>query len=71
MRTPADAALSAILGTSCMSMKGDLPGLSKCWSGTIGSYQYSGRDGAAASGADAIAGAIVAESAGLARRDIR
>ena len=25
-----------------MSMKGDLPGWSKCWSGRIGSYQYSG-----------------------------
>ncbi|MDR8921254.1 hypothetical protein FEP56_06026 [Burkholderia multivorans] len=24
-----------------MSMNGDLPGLSKCWFGTIGSCQYS------------------------------
>jgi len=32
---------SAYFGTNCMSMKGDLPGLSKCWFGTIGSYQYS------------------------------
>ena len=30
---------SAYLGTSSMSMKGDLPGLSKRCDGTIGSYQ--------------------------------
>jgi hypothetical protein len=30
---------SAYLGTSCMSMKGDLPGLSNFCPGTIGSYQ--------------------------------
>ena len=41
MRTPDADVTSAYLGTSCMSMNGDLPGLSKCWSGTIGSYQYS------------------------------
>src|SRR3546814_10653453 len=33
-------ASSAYFGTSCMSMNGDLPGLSKCLSGRIGSYQY-------------------------------
>src|SRR3546814_4643457 len=33
-------AASAYFGTSCMSMNGDLPGLSKCLSGRIGSYQY-------------------------------
>src|SRR3546814_4325366 len=33
-------ASSAYLGTSCISMNGDLPGCSKRWSGTIGSYQY-------------------------------
>ena len=32
---------SAYLGTSSMSMKGDLPGLSNFCMGTIGSYQYS------------------------------
>ena len=36
---PVPSASSAYLGTSAMSMKGDLPGLSKCWSGTMGSYQ--------------------------------
>ena len=42
MATPPALASSAYFGTSCMSINGDLPGLSKCWSGTIGSYQYSG-----------------------------
>ena len=39
MLTPPPATSSAYFGTSCMSMKGDLPGLSKCCCGTIGSYQ--------------------------------
>jgi hypothetical protein len=30
---------SAYRGTSCISMKGDLPGLSNFWLGNIGSYQ--------------------------------
>lgn len=34
------AAAEPNLGTNCISMNGDLPGLSKCFSGTIGSYQY-------------------------------
>src|SRR5678815_1679865 len=39
--TPAPSlAASAYLGTSAISMVGDLPGLSKCRSGDIGSYQY-------------------------------
>src|ERR1700686_4769407 len=33
---------SAYLGTNCISMNGDLPGLSKCSPGCIGSYQYCG-----------------------------
>src|SRR3546814_17019547 len=37
---PVLLASSAYLGTSCISMNGDLPGCSKRWSGTIGSYQY-------------------------------
>src|ERR1700686_4968501 len=36
------ASLSAYFGIICMSMKGDFPGLSKRWLGTIGSYQYNG-----------------------------
>jgi hypothetical protein len=32
-------ASSEYFGTSCMSMKGDLPGLSKCCCGFIGSNQ--------------------------------
>ncbi len=35
----AEGASSAYLGTRSMSMKGDLPGWSKCTSGFIGSYQ--------------------------------
>src|SRR5258708_13070922 len=31
---------SSYFGTSCISMKGDLPGLSNFCPGTIGSYQY-------------------------------
>ena len=40
---PASLALppSAYIGTSCISMYGDLPGLSNFWPGTIGSCQYS------------------------------
>ena len=38
----AAASSSAYLGTSCMSMKGDLPGLSNFCCGYMGSYQYSG-----------------------------
>ncbi len=30
----------AYRGTRSISMNGDFPGSSKCWSGTIGSYQY-------------------------------
>ena len=36
---PASASSPAYTGTSCMSMKGDLPGLSNLWPGTIGSCQ--------------------------------
>ena len=39
--TPPALTSSAYFGTISMPMEGDLPGLSKCWSGTIGSYQYS------------------------------
>ena len=40
MATPPCAGVSsAYLGTSCMSMKGDLPGFSKRCCGYIGSYQ--------------------------------
>mmetsp|Transcript_53133 Transcript_53133/g.124327 ORF Transcript_53133/g.124327 Transcript_53133/m.124327 type:complete len:228 (+) Transcript_53133:1166-1849(+) len=38
--TPPEGASSAYLGTSCMSMNGDLPGLSNFCCGTMGSYQY-------------------------------
>ena len=36
------ASLSAYTGTSCMSINGDLPGLSNFWPGTMGSCQYRG-----------------------------
>src|SRR5688500_16636433 len=49
---PAPPGSSAYLGTSCMSMKGDLPGWSKICCACMGSYQYSGlRDSVAARGA--------------------
>src|SRR5882757_7179792 len=35
----AAGAFAPHFGTSCMSMNGDLPGLSKRWFGTMGSYQ--------------------------------
>ena len=39
MSKPAEAS-APYLGSSCISIKGDFPGLSKRCFGTIGSYQY-------------------------------
>lgn len=55
---------SAYLGTSSMSMNGDLPGLSKRCCGNIGSYQYSASRSALVSvGAIALSETIIALSA--------